>query len=194
MGEDESFGIATAWLDTFGKALADKDIKAFVDHFTPDGWLKDALVFGWDYRSLAGPDKIATYLTEGNALQSSSITNVELDTREGLAPAPFQIPSITPGIELAFTFQAPAVFCRGFARLIPMAPPNGGEWKALTVYLMVDQVKGHEEAVNETGVYEGHTKPWSEVKAERQAATEENPEAIISENLFVPMYFFLTCI
>ena len=56
-----------------------------------------------------------------------------------------------------------------------------GEWKALTVFIMADNLKGYEEVGRETGIYGAHTLSWEEVNANRRANIESDPQVIISK-------------
>jgi hypothetical protein len=58
-----------------------------------------------------------------------------------------------------------------------------GKWKALTLYLTLDDLKGHEEKGSESGYYEGHTRTWNEVHEEEKVRIESDPHVIISEPL-----------
>ncbi|KLO05641.1 FAD/NAD-P-binding domain-containing protein [Schizopora paradoxa] len=173
--------IASKWLETFGKALQTKDVDKVVDHFMPHGWLRDALVFGWDFRALEGHKKIASYLSDGDALAQTATSDFTLDTREGLIPEEFPAGPNVNGIQFAFHFETPSTRCTGFTALLPEPSDKEGyeKWKALFVYVYVDEIKGHEEIDHESGLYEGHTRPWGEVKAERDLEIERNPNTVI---------------
>ena len=54
---------------------------------------------------------------------------------------------------------------------------------------MVDAIKGHEEVEHELGVYDGHTKPWGTVRAERRAAAERDPDVLIGKQFTVLVLF-----
>jgi hypothetical protein len=59
--------------------------------------------------------------------------------------------------------------------------PDGasGDWKALSVFMMMDDLKGHEEVGYEDGVYGGHTLGWEDVNRERREKVESNPHVIV---------------
>lgn len=56
--------VASTWLSNCKSALQKADVNAFANLFLPDGWLRDLLVFTWDIRSLAGREKISSYLAK----------------------------------------------------------------------------------------------------------------------------------
>lgn len=171
--------IALDWLSTFSAALLQKDVECLASLFLETGWLRESLVFGWDCHSVEGRTKIARYLEK--ALAKVAIENVVLDERTGLAPSYFPITNEVSGVEVAFTFEMSVFNGRGFARLVPAA--HGlRNWKALSVYLAMDDIKGHEEASSELGTYEGHTRSWMEVDAERRTKVEEDPYVLIGKS------------
>jgi hypothetical protein len=144
--------IADAWLAPFAKSFEAGDAGAALGSFAPDGWLRDALVLTLDSRSLGGHARISDFLSR--VLRPGHLSNFALDERPSLSPAPCAI-GLTDGAELAFTFETPSALCRGLARLKQDGPNE--EWKAASVFLMVDAWKGHEEIGPELGTYEGHT-------------------------------------
>lgn len=173
---EESKAFAENWLSEFSDAVYEKDVSAFTSLFLPNGWFRDVLVFDWDNRSLAGPEKIRSYIA--GRLHSSNITNIRLDERQGLEPSFFAVSADLSGVEAAFRFEAPAIWGRGFIRLLPS---SNGSWKALSVFMTVDDIKGHEEADHESGLYRRHTLTWQDVIADRHRAIEEDPQVLVRE-------------
>lgn len=107
-----------------------------------------------------------------------NITNIRLDERQGLEPSFFAVSADLSGVEAAFRFEAPAIWGRGFIRLLPS---SNGSWKALSVFMTVDDIKGHEEADHESGLYRRHTLTWQDVIADRHLAIEEDPQVLVRE-------------
>ncbi|KDQ62745.1 hypothetical protein JAAARDRAFT_76447 [Jaapia argillacea MUCL 33604] len=170
--------VAKDWLHLFSTHLIAGDVDALVTTFMPDGWLRDVLTFSWDTRSLEGPQNIANYLR--GVLQKVQISKVKLDESPHLAPTSFTLTASVSGIELAFKFETTISRGRGLARLLfNEAGENIGQWKAISVSMMMDELKGYEESGPELGVYGGHTLSWSEVKAERQRRIENDPLVVI---------------
>lgn len=166
--------VPAAWLLKFATAASAGDVAATVDTILPNGWLRDALVFTWDSRSLEGREKIASYLV--NTLPSVGIVNVTLDDGPHLAPRWSR--AIECAIETGFTFETRIGRGQGYVYLV--ADPVSSEWKAFSVFMMLSDLKGYEEAGPERGVYGNHTIPWEEVRAERRAKIESDPHVIIS--------------
>lgn len=150
--------IAESWLKDFSDAVISGNSHALVSKtFLPNGWLRDVLIFTWDSRSLHGHDKIAAYLAK--TLPSAKITNIALDETPGLFPSFFPS-TVGKGIELSFRFETPISFGRGLARLVAEEPST--TMKALSVFVVMEDLKGHEEAGCDNGLFGGHTITWNE--------------------------------
>jgi hypothetical protein len=173
--------IAKKWLAQFGAAASVHDVEALVSQFVPDGWLRDVLVFTWDNRSLGGLENITNYLVQ--TLGSKDPHNFNLDERLSLGPSSFPVGANSDtGVELAFMFETSEARCRGLARLISLPDKT---WKAVSVFVMVDAWKGHEEIGPESGIYEGHTIPWDDVYAKLQKKAEEDPYVLIGTSFVI---------
>ncbi|KZP29883.1 FAD/NAD(P)-binding domain-containing protein [Athelia psychrophila] len=167
--------IAERWLKDFSDAVVSGDPHALVSKtFLPNGWLRDVLIFTWDSRSLHGHDKITAYLQK--TLPSARITKIVLDETPGLIPSFFPSP-FGQGVELSFRFETPIAFGRGLARLVAEEP--FATMRALSVFVVMDDLKGHEEAGCDNGLFGGHTITWNEVMDERRARIENDPEVLI---------------
>ncbi|OSX58691.1 hypothetical protein POSPLADRAFT_1049391 [Postia placenta MAD-698-R-SB12] len=152
----EPHDIAAAWLHGFALAAFRGDVAATVDTILPDGFLRDWLVFTWDIRSLEGHASISAYLVP--TLVSTHLYNFKLDDRAGAAPETV----LDVGVGAGFTFEMPHRRGRGYVRLFPSTCDITKEWKAMSLFLMVEDIKGHEELGPELGVYGGHTLSWAE--------------------------------
>lgn len=169
--------IALAWLTNYATALYSASASNVAQLFLPDGWLRDVLTFTWDMRSLEGRTKIEAYLTEENALKQAGISSVQLDERQFLQPQQFHLPRGQEGIEGSFTFETRVGHGRGLVKLLRDVD---GEWRAYSVSMLLSDLRGHEEASYESGLYGGHTIAWEEVFAERKHRIETNPHVLIS--------------
>ncbi|KAJ7486972.1 FAD/NAD-P-binding domain-containing protein [Mycena latifolia] len=166
--------IAEAWLQTFGAALATGDVPGVASCFTPDGWLRDILVFTWNNRTLRGRARVAEYLTD--TLSAAPITSVNLDTRTHLTPEFRHITHAASGVSSGFKFDTAVGPGAGYFSLVE---DSEGAWKALIVLMTLADIRGHEEAGPERGVYARHTIAWQDVHRERREAIERNPQVII---------------
>ncbi|CCM04096.1 uncharacterized protein FIBRA_06255 [Fibroporia radiculosa] len=164
--------IAANWLRGFGLAAFSHDVSKLVDTFLPHGWLRDALVFTWDTRSLDGRDTITAYLRD--TLAAVHLSNFKLDERPGLC-AEYALNG--SAVAAGFAFEMPDRLGHGYVYLQP--DEATGDWKALSVFMNLEEIKGHEEAGPEPGVYGGHTLAWEEVNGARRARIESDPHVLI---------------
>lgn len=164
--------IAQAWLTDFSRSLSTGDCQTATSAFLKDGWLRDILIFTWNNRSLFGTSKIMKYLEEN--LKRDIVSDFRLNDEPHLAP--YNNQSLPAAVSSGFTFRTPIAFGQGFVNL---SQDESGNWKALTVLMMMKDLIGHEESGPEEGVYEGHTRAWVDVNEERRKAVEENPHVII---------------
>ncbi|KAJ7663499.1 FAD/NAD-P-binding domain-containing protein [Mycena rosella] len=150
--------IAEAWLQTFGDVLAAGDVSGAVSCFTPNGYLRDILVFTWNNRTSAGRTRIAA---------------------SHLTPEFGQVTHAASGVSAGFTFETAVGHGQGYFSLVEESDAAGGGWKALMVFMMLTDIRGHEESGPEKGVYNGHTIPWHDVHRERREEIERNPHVLI---------------
>ncbi|KAJ6493418.1 FAD/NAD-P-binding domain-containing protein [Mycena sanguinolenta] len=166
--------IASSWLKTFGELLEVGDISAVASCFAPHGFLRDILVFTWNNRTLAGQERIATYLKD--TVKPAAISQVKLDIRPSLSPELRPLTPAASGVCSGFTFNTRVGYGQGYFLLVGN---ESGEWKALTVFMMLADIKGHEESGPEMGVYGGHTVAWHDIHRERRQAIERDPHVLI---------------
>lgn len=133
--------IASSWLAAFTAACDTSDLDALSDLFLPDGWLRDLLVFTWDVRSMEGRPKIREFLAP--RLPKASITNIKLQETQHLAPHTSAIPQLQVNdVEFGFTFDCSRGRGEGYVRLLQ---DTDGSQRALTVFMMLADLRGHEE-------------------------------------------------
>ena len=95
-----------------------------------------------------------------------------------MRPSLFPVSSEISGVETAFKFGLPAIWGLGHVRLLPT--PDS-QWKVLSLYMTVGDIKGHEEANHESGLYGGHTLAWHDIVAERRQAVEKDPQVLVGK-------------
>lgn len=147
--------IAVSWLATFSKSLEAGDVDGVISTFFPDGYLRDILIFTWNNRTAKGHTAIRAFLA--SSLHAAHITNVVLDERQYFNPVYGAIGPSVSGVSTGFTFETPIAKGQGYAKL---AEDENGEWKALSVFFMMDELKGHGDLYPESGVYGGHTRAY----------------------------------
>ncbi|KAL0581363.1 hypothetical protein V5O48_000627 [Marasmius crinis-equi] len=166
--------LALDWLNDFGAHLAAGNVDGVVSCFREDGWLRDFLIFSWNNRTLHSSSKISAFLRDN--LKPNTLSNFQLDDRPFLGPEKGHIMPAMEGVSSGFTFDTPIARGRGFVRL---ADEGSGRWKALSVLMTMDDLKGHEEQGHENGMWGDHTLAWGEVKLERAKRVEEDPQVLI---------------
>lgn len=149
--------VASAWLSKFAHTLETGDIQSIVSSFLSRGYFRDLLNFTWDYHTLHGHSGISAFLQSN--LPGVRISNVRLDARVYFAPTYGRIGPTDVGVSTGFTFEKDGMAKgQGHAKLLQ---DENGEWKALSVFMMMDSLRDHPELGPESGVYGGHTsKCW----------------------------------
>ncbi|KAF5376769.1 hypothetical protein D9757_009496 [Collybiopsis confluens] len=123
-----------------------------------------------DLHTIHGQDDITSYLS--THLSESNISDLKLADDQYFKPSPGPIPgTITSG----FTFSTLIANGRGLFNLVL----TDGDWKASTVFMALDSLKGYEEAGADDGLYDGRFPSWSEARKKTWQDTERDPEVLI---------------
>ncbi|KAJ3930913.1 MAG: FAD/NAD-P-binding domain-containing protein [Lentinula lateritia] len=172
--DTESNRIASAWLSQLSYSLEQKDAASCASLFHPNGWLRDLLVFTWNLRSLNGHGQISDYLSSN--MESTTISELKISSEDVyFRPSPGDLPG---SVSSGFTFSTPIANGRGLFTLTRVAS-EPGVWKAFTLLVSLDSLKGHEPIGAEQGVYHGNSLCWSEVREQRARIIEANPHVLI---------------
>lgn len=136
--------VATNWLSACTSALTGRDVDALTELFLPDGWMRDWLVFTWDIRSLEGRSKISSYIAL--SLNSAAPVDIRLDESVDLSPRTIILDASqdTSAVEFVFTFQCARGPGRALVRLL--SDPSDGNYRALSVFFQLRDLRGHEES------------------------------------------------
>ncbi|CAK5272379.1 unnamed protein product [Mycena citricolor] len=168
-------GIASNWLQAFSTALGAADIPRVAECFHPEGWLRDVLVFTWLNRTLRGRARISTFLSTART-PLTSVVRPALDTRTHMSPTFGPITPLVEGVSSGFRFETALGHVQGY---VSLTPGEDGVWRALMVFVHLEDIRGHEESGPESGIYGGHTVSWGEVRAGRKADIERDPHVLI---------------
>lgn len=178
-------GIASAWFTRFSHSIGQKDAAETASLFHSDSWFRDLLVFTWDWRTLIGREKISKYFSAN--IESRAIAEFKLSSDDYFKPRAGQTPgSVTSG----FTFSTPIANGKGMFTLTPV-DSEPGTWKAFTVFMSLDSLKGHEPIGADQGMFHGHSFCWTEVREERRQKVEEDPHVLIGELLIEVIFGLL---
>ena len=110
--------------------------------FLENSYWRDHLVLSWDFRTLAGPSKIAEYISSAGDLVSS--LSISIDRSSALrAPHAGPIDAIgeVHGIEFYVKIGSSIGDAEGIVRLAQ----DGGEWRIFTVFTSLVGIKRGEE-------------------------------------------------
>ncbi|KIK62728.1 hypothetical protein GYMLUDRAFT_260001 [Collybiopsis luxurians FD-317 M1] len=170
----DTYEVASEWLAKLTSCLEQKDACGFTSLFHSNGWLRDLLVFTWNLRTLSGHAEISKY-TAAN-IASTTISDLKLCSDQYFKPAPGDQPG---SVSSGFTFSTSIGNGRGLFTLTQASSESGSDWKAFTLLMCLESLKGHEPIGAEQGVYHGQSACWSEVRENRRRATEEDLQALI---------------
>lgn len=170
----EATAVATSWLANLTLAIGSADPQAFAAVFLPNGWFRDVLTFSWDTRSLRGPEAIASYLTETHRL--AEVSNVTLDKELYYLPHFVPGPGGSSGVEVGFLYEITHAVGKAYAHL---EKDERGSWKALTLTMIITDLKGHEEPENVAADWETGGRTWGDIEAERRSQIESDPYVLI---------------
>ncbi|KAJ3773882.1 FAD/NAD-P-binding domain-containing protein [Lentinula raphanica] len=167
--------VASSWFIRFSECLQRGDIAGTTSLFLPNGWLRDFLAFNWDLRTLHGHEKISAYLSEH--LPTSKFSEFELGSDQYYKPAPGPMPGT---VNAGFTFSTPIANGRGYVNLTSTTEVEDIEgWKASTVLMTLDSLKGYEEDGASEDIYESRNPTWGEVRDTKWRNAEHEPEVLI---------------
>ena len=178
-GASEADSIAASWLAKLSSALQAEDTRAFAATFLPNGWFRDVLTFVWDTRSIRGPDAIASYLSESNRLAKAKVTNITLDKDPYFVPHFVHGPGGSRAVEVGFRYETEHTTGRAYAHL---EGDDKGLWNALTLAMIIVDIKGHEEPQDITTNWDAGGRTWMELEEDRRAQIESNPYVLIGES------------
>ncbi|GJJ15730.1 hypothetical protein Clacol_010008 [Clathrus columnatus] len=163
--------IVNDWFQRFSQVVESCDVQSLTSLFLPDGWLRDHLIFEWNYRTLHGYKDIERYLE--THLAKTQITNLSLEGQDGIPPG---FHPTSHEIEAAFAFETPILWGRGYLLL----QESGDVWKAISVYFSAVDLKGHEENTQvPSGYYDEHRKTWEDAFEEEKVRIGKDPHVII---------------
>ncbi|EGY21420.1 indole-3-pyruvate monooxygenase YUCCA1 like protein [Verticillium longisporum] len=171
--------VASDVVDLFNKAIDKGDLAAVVDLFDHEGFWRDHLALSWSFQTHRGTSGIQEFLKDcagskdGFRLKSISLDKTSDVRKPGMAFLDHD--ANVPCLVFFFTLQTTVGTGDGVARLIH----HDDKWKVFTFYTVLQEIKGHEEAVNsrrDRGVEHGGKpgrKNWVE---RRQAEAELEPD------------------
>ena len=177
--------IASAIINSFNKALDNKDFALLSRLFVDDGYWRDHLAVTWRFRTIRTSPSILDFLQvsakskDGFRLSKIAVDDSSVTRAPKVASldAAGQVPCVRLFIGLT------TVVGRGTG-LIKLVQA-GGEWKIFSLYTRLEELTGHEEAVNERrgkGVAHGGQpgrKNWAERRQADADFTATEPAVLV---------------
>ncbi|KAF8575490.1 FAD/NAD(P)-binding domain-containing protein [Ramaria rubella] len=185
ISKDEATQIANDWLVAFNEACLKLSedptfyVTAVLALFLPNAFWRDKLCLSWNFHTAEGAEKIRTLLSRGSALQKAGFKGCVIDTQSSLG-GPEHKPFLIVGtiVEFSFRFElsSPPAFGRALARLVK---DSNNDWKAYTLYTVLEDFKDCPTNDKPLGHYNGHTRTWDNVHAEDVENAEKQPTVLI---------------
>jgi putative flavoprotein involved in K+ transport len=131
--------IAETWLAIFNEALRQRDYTRVSSMMHADGYWRDLLTFGWNFRNLHGIDNIGAWLAETFDLNAADNFRLESEPTIGA------IGEHDNTLEFFFSFNTDIAHGRGYARLVEI-PNSPGSVKAFTILTAMKELKKYPQA------------------------------------------------
>ncbi|MFE9606870.1 NAD(P)-binding domain-containing protein [Streptomyces hokutonensis] len=168
--------VASAWLERFATAIAERDTEAFRSLFATDSYWRDHLAFTWDLRTLHGTDPIVDVI--GPVLPSVDATQFDLDSET--------VDLVDDGagghwLQATFRFKTRVGSCRGVLRLIDVE----AEPVAWIVYTSLEALDSATEPVGEhrpMGVAHGDRRSldnWADRRSREVEFSDSDPVVVV---------------
>lgn len=171
--------VATQLINSFNKAITNKDYGALADLFHESSYWRDHLALSWDLHTLKGRKEIVAQLEKGCPL-----TEVRID-RASAWRSPtlcgFNSTGDVKGIQLYTTIRTESGTGRGIVRLAE----KEGMWKIWIFYTALMEIAGHEETIHSRrgkGVQHGANpgrKNWSDRRLDETNFEGHEPDVLI---------------
>ena len=170
--------IAETWLAKFNDALRERDYTRVSSMMHADGYWRDLLTFGWNFRNLHGIDNIRAWLAEAFEL------NVADDFRLESEPTIGAIGEHDRTLEFFLTFDTGIAHGRGHVRLVEISSPPGG-LKAFTILTAIKELKKYPQATarnrarDDLRVTSRELENWRDRRNKARQYKDKDPEVVI---------------
>lgn len=154
--------VAQKWLSSFERALTSGKSSEVTTLIVEDGWWRDQLGLSWDYRTLRGTSKIATFLHE--RLAKAGLHNLQLQKSGKFKPSLQEPIEGLDWVESMFSFDSAVGSGKGMIRLVCL--PKGA-WKAHMIYTALQELADAKEIA-------GYRRPHGGNNSLRGGALEGN--------------------
>jgi cation diffusion facilitator CzcD-associated flavoprotein CzcO len=170
--------IAETWLAKFNEALRQRDYTRVSSMMHADGYWRDLLTFGWDFRNLHGIDNIREWLAK--AFDSNAADNFRLEGE----PTIGAMGEHDKTLEFFFTFDTGIANGRGYARLVEI--PNSPDGvKAFTILTAMKELKQYPQATarnrsrDDLRMASRELENWRDRRNKARQFNDKDPEVVI---------------
>ncbi|KFA69892.1 hypothetical protein S40285_07924 [Stachybotrys chlorohalonatus IBT 40285] len=178
--------VASQFVKDFNQLLQKRDLPSIAGLFTENGFWRDHLALSWNFRTVQSPRGILEYLEKsagsrnGFRLQKIALDNGSPERSPLRAPVDGE--GAVPGVRTFLTLKTSIGKGTGLVRLVE----ENGSWKAFTLYTRLDELSGHEEAINDRRPFgadhaaESKRKNWADERREETSIeTGYDPDVLI---------------
>ncbi|KAI1741871.1 hypothetical protein F4680DRAFT_457637 [Xylaria scruposa] len=164
--------VATNVVENFNKALDRGDYSTIANLFVEDGHWRDHLALSWVFRTIQTPSRILDFLQScAKSRDSFRLKSVDVDAGTAVRRPkiiPIDASGSVSGIQFFIRVTTVLGSGTGLVRLVE----QGGHWKIFTLYTKLEELRGHEEAINDRRIKgaEHGGKPGRKNWAEKRAA------------------------
>lgn len=170
--------IAETWLAKFNEALRERDYTRVSSMMHADGYWRDLLTFGWDFRNLHGIDNIREWLAKVFDLNAADDFRLESEPTIGA------IGEHDKTLEFFFTFDTGIAHGRGYARLVEI--PNSPDGvKAFTILTAMNELKQYPQATarnrsrDDLRITSRELENWRDRRNKARQFKDKDPEVVI---------------
>lgn len=192
--------VASQFVKDFNQLLQKRDLPSIAGLFTENGFWRDHLALSWNFRTVQSPRGILEYLEKsagsrnGFRLQKIALDNGSPERSPLRAPVDGE--GAVPGVRTFLTLKTSIGKGTGLVRLVE----ENGSWKAFTLYTRLDELSGHEEAINDRRPFgadhaaESKRKNWADERREETSIeTGYDPDVLIIGRLPPSALVFHNC-
>ncbi|KAH8156147.1 hypothetical protein CIB48_g12099 [Xylaria polymorpha] len=177
--------VASNLVDDFNKALDQKNYSAVANLFVEDGYWRDHLALSWVFRTIQTPPHILDFLKScAESRDGFRLKSVDVDAKTVIR-SPKVVPVDASGTVFGIQFFITVTTVLGTGIGIMRLVEQGGQWKIFTLYTRLEELRGHEEAINHQrakGADHGGKpgrKNWAEKRAAEADFNAGNEPAVL---------------
>ncbi|CAG8980227.1 hypothetical protein HYALB_00013399 [Hymenoscyphus albidus] len=179
---DNPKATVSAWIQSFNEALSKNDIPSLTNHFlSSDSYWRDQLCLSWDFHTLQGREKIASFLSSPNPNEKSiRVKSISLDESSAINEP--RHGSIGELMTVSSFLKVETDVGSGGGVVNLVFDEEESKWRAFTLFTFLKEIRGCEERVGSRRGYGYETERegtcWGE-KREREDRLEDGEVAVL---------------